>query len=79
MKERILSAAGYRSRFGLRGRRVADDDHRSSYSTIVDGSSIDGKGGRGANSWTELPLCAILNANVKSELILDKFNNSLSF
>lgn len=46
MKERILSAAGYRSRFGLRGRRegVADDDHRSSYSTIVDGSSIDGKG-----------------------------------
>lgn len=45
MKERILSAAGYRSRFGLKGReRVADDDHRSSYSTIVDGSSIDGKG-----------------------------------
>lgn len=50
VKERILSAAGYRSRFGLRrtgeGREVADDDHRSSYSTIVDGSPTDGKGRR---------------------------------
>lgn len=44
MKERILSAAGYRSGFGLGREGVADDDHRSSYSTIVDGSSMDGKG-----------------------------------
>jgi len=48
-KERILSAAGYRSRFVLRrngGKRVvADDDHRSSYSTR---SRMGGE--RGANS-----------------------------
>lgn len=29
---------------GRRREGVADDDHRSSYSTIVDGSSMDGKG-----------------------------------
>lgn len=52
---------------------VADDDHRSSYSTIVDGSSIDGKGRTPGQSCH----CVMLNANVKSDLILDKFNNSL--
>lgn len=72
MKERILSAAGYRWRYG-KGRGVADDDHRSSYSTIVDGSSMDGKGRTHGRSRH----CAISNANVKSDLILDKFNNSL--
>lgn len=44
VKERILSAAGYRLRYGLREEGgVADDDHRSFSSTIADGSSIDGK------------------------------------
>lgn len=55
-------------------RGLADDDHRSFYSTIVDRSSMDGKG---ANSSRRSRHCTILNANVKSDLILDKFNNSL--
>lgn len=54
-------------------RGVADDDHRSSYSTIVDGSSMDGK----RRTHERSRHCAISNANVKSDLILDKFNNSL--
>lgn len=73
VKERILSAAGYRLRYGLREEGVADDDHRSFSSTIVDGSSID----ENERTHGRSRHCAISNANIKSDLILDKFNNSL--